>query len=111
MSFVKDWLRLNVVYDATVGLHYKTSATTLEILVPYSVRTRATEPLQKRSGSNFGFGVLNKAPTVLFQLVVHSPKTRTFTSTFVKNKCNFCSKQMQLFQNFNATKTSLPNND
>ena len=34
MSFVKGWLRLNVIYDATVGLHYRSSATTLEVQVP-----------------------------------------------------------------------------
>ena len=33
-SFATNWLRLNVIHDATVGLHYRSSATIQEVLVP-----------------------------------------------------------------------------
>ena len=67
-SFVRDWLRLNIIYDAAVGLRYGSSATTLDVLVPHSVRTMAVEPLQKKSVSNSGSGTF-KAPTMLFKIV------------------------------------------
>ena len=38
MSFVTDWLI--VIYDATVGFHYGSSATTIEVLVQLLYRNQ-----------------------------------------------------------------------
>ena len=60
-----NWL--NAIYDATVGLHYSSSATNQEVLVIqyHNARTRFLEPLQNRSGPDSSSGALN-APATLF---------------------------------------------
>ena len=85
---MRDWLRLNIIYDAAVGLRYGSSATTLDVLVPHSVRTMAAEPLQKRSVSNSGSGTF-KAPTILFKIVVHRPKTNFLQQLSSKIRATF----------------------
>ena len=39
-------LPLNVIYNATVGVHYKSSAATLYL--HHSIRTRAAKPMRKK---------------------------------------------------------------
>ena len=92
-----EWQHLNVIYDATVGLHDRGSATTTNYYC-HSVRTKAEEPIQKRFGFRTGSEAL-KAPTMLFKLVVHRLKSnfslqlllkiavlKLFSAAFFKNK-------------------------
>ena len=68
-----EWQHLSVIYDATVGLHYRGSATATNYYC-HSVRTKAEEPIQKRSGFRTGSEAL-KAPTMLFKLFVRRLKS------------------------------------